>query len=78
MDEGIITESNNLLMAVSNTCNPSNPLYCDRMAIEGIVGAELSIIRLVHAYDPLSAAKLSFGLGVYLGLQYQQLKNIVR
>lgn len=78
MDEGIIAESNNLLTAVADTCNPSNPLFCDRTAIENIAGAELSIIRLVHAYDALSAAKLSFGLGVYLGLQYQQLKSIVR
>lgn len=78
MAELNLEESNVLLYAVADSCNPQHPLFNDRVAIASTIGAELAIIRLVQHYDPLSAAKMSFGLGVYLGLQYQQLKNLAR
>lgn len=77
MDDQTFVESNILLYAVANTCNPNHPLFKDRLAIEGTVGAQLSIERLARSYDPFTAAKLSFGLGVYLGLQYNKLNKML-
>lgn len=77
MEDPAFVESNILLYAVADTCNPNHPLFKDRLAIEGTVGAQLSIERLAQAYDPLSACRLSFGLGVYLGLQYHKLNKML-
>jgi hypothetical protein len=77
MEDPAFVESNILLYAVADTCNPNHPLFNDRVAIEETAGAQLSVERLARVYDPLTACKLSFGLGVYLGLQYNKLNKML-
>jgi hypothetical protein len=74
----ITTEADNILNGVADTCNPNSPLFEDRVAIEKTPGLELVLIMLSSQYKQLLLAKLAFGIGVYLGLQHQRLKNLSR
>jgi hypothetical protein len=74
----ITKEADNILNGVADTCNPNSPLYEDRIAIDNTPGLELALIMLSCHYKNLMLARLAFGIGVYLGLQYQQLKNLSR
>jgi hypothetical protein len=76
MDDQILEESNNLLNAVADSCDPKDPIFKDRMAIENMPATEISIKRLANSYEKYKACRLCFGLGVYMGLQYHKLKEL--
>jgi hypothetical protein len=79
-DREIIIEAQNLINAVTESLNPKSSLYKDHFAIEGIKHKDLALqfICMMKQSDPITIAKMSFNMGVYLGLQQRKLKEIER
>jgi hypothetical protein len=77
-DYATIAEAQSLINAITESLNPKSPFYKEHFAIECIKHKDLALqfICIMKQSDPLTIAKMSFNMGVYLGIQHRKLKEM--